>query len=343
MRTVAPAAPAYSHLARMSTSIGLYEHASHDAPRLEHGYCTDDVARALVVVVREPQPSDELAELAETYLGFLEAAVAPDGRVHNRRDERAWTDVASVGDWWGRAVGALGIAAANAHDPVHRERALQAFGRAAAQRSPDVRASAFAAIGAAEILRAQTLTGADAARALLTDSIAVIPTVAHRSWPWPEPRLRYANGTLCEALVFGGQQLGNAGIVDRGLALLGFLLEEETSPAGWLSITGTAGSGPGDARPGWDQQPIEAAAIADACFRAFEITGAPRWRDGVDLAWAWFLGANDSGTPMVDLETGAGYDGLQPTGRNANRGAESTLAALSTFQHAVALGLVGPA
>ncbi len=339
MSTATLAAPAYVHLVRMSTVVGMYEHAKHDAPRVEHGYCTDDVARALVVAVREPDQNAELAGLAEVYLSFLESAVAPDGRVRNRRDEHSWTDEPSIGDWWGRAVGALGIAAANAHDPAHRERALEAFLRAAAQRSPDVRAAAFAAIGAAEVLRAHP--DLDAARELLEDSLATIPTAAHHSWPWPEARLRYANATVCEALVFGGQQLGSAVLVDRGLELLAFLLDTETSPAGWLSVTGTDGSGPGDARPLWDQQPIEPSAIADACFRAFLITGAPQWRDGVGLAWAWFLGANDSGTPMVDIETGAGYDGLQPTGRNANRGAESTLAALSTYQRAAALGLAG--
>ena len=35
---------------------------------------------------------------------------------------------------------------------------------------------------------------------------------------------------------------------------------------------------------------------------------------------------------MIDLETGAGFDGLEPDGRNLNRGAESTLAALATWQ-----------
>jgi hypothetical protein len=43
---------------------------------------------------------------------------------------------------------------------------------------------------------------------------------------------------------------------------------------------------------------------------------------------------------MIDPDSGAGYDGLEVDGRNENRGAESTLAALSTFQHAREAGLV---
>jgi hypothetical protein len=36
--------------------------------------------------------------------------------------------------------------------------------------------------------------------------------------------------------------------------------------------------------------------------------------------------------PMYDPDTGGGFDGLTVTGRNANQGAESTLALMSTFQ-----------
>ena len=50
------------------------------------------------------------------------------------------------------------------------------------------------------------------------------------------------------------------------------------------------------------------------------------------MAWSWFGGDNDSGVPMIDLETGASFDGLEPDGHNLNLGAESTLAAVATWQ-----------
>lgn len=335
---LAPAlAPSYLHLARLSTGIGVFEHALQDVPRVEHGYCVDDVARALTVVVREPDQTPELAALTEVYLGFLEAAVAPDGRVHNRMDAGGrWTDAATVGDWWGRAAGALGFAAARANLPFHRTRATYAFLRVAQQRSPDVRASAFAVLGAADLLIGRP--DADGAWALLAAAVENIPTTASAGWDWPEARLRYANATLGEALIAGGVALGRDDLTDRGLELLAFLLHLESGPAG-LSLTGSAGRGPGELAPLWDQQAIEAAALADACARAFTVTRDPLWRDGVAAAWAWFLGDNDSGVAMYDPATGAGFDGLEPGGRNENRGAESTLAALSTLQHARSLGV----
>ena len=58
------------------------------------------------------------------------------------------------------------------------------------------------------------------------------------------------------------------------------------------------------------------------------------WPDGVRAAAAWFQGDNDAGQVMWDPETGGGFDGLHADGVNLNQGAESTLALLSTLQHA---------
>ena len=41
----------------------------------------------------------------------------------------------------------------------------------------------------------------------------------------------------------------------------------------------SAGWAPGEPRPGFDQQPVEAAAMADACHRAWALTGDHRWRE----------------------------------------------------------------
>jgi hypothetical protein len=174
-----------------------------------------------------------------------------------------------------------------------------------------------------------------AARALLTDMLAVIgrPKVDDPSWPWPEERLSYANASIAEALIVAGDALPNESALNRGLNLLEFLLRTETRD-GHLSVTPVGGRGRGDTGPGFDQQPIEVSALADACGSAFRITRQSSWLTGVDLAWDWFGGDNDSATPMFDPHTGGGYDGLERHGRNLNQGAESTLAMLATAQQA---------
>jgi hypothetical protein len=330
--TDAPPRLQYAHLQRLSDAVGLFEHARYAVPRPEHGYCVDDVARGLLVAVREPDPSPAIAGLTETYLRFLESAIDPAGRAHNRRSvDGAWMDDATVGDWWGRAVWALGVASSRAPAPLTRRRASRAFARLLQQDPVDLHAAAFAALGAGDVL----LRDPDHAAAVrvVRSFVRMVPLPGTTEWPWPESRLRYGNASIAEAVILAGLVLHDHEVRDHGLRLLRFLLDLEVR-GGHLSVAGTGGRGPEDQSPLFDQQPIEAAAIADACARAFEATEDPSWLVGVRMAWAWFRGDNDSEISMVDTETGAGFDGLEASGRNENRGAESTLAALSTWQQA---------
>jgi hypothetical protein len=114
---------------------------------------------------------------------------------------------------------------------------------------------------------------------------------------------------------------------------LAWLLDHETND-GHLSVTPAGGSDPWDLRPAFDQQPIEVAALADACARAADYVKDDRWSAGLKGAVAWFLGDNDAHTPMFDPDSGGGYDGLSAEGPNLNQGTESTLALISTLQHA---------
>ncbi len=332
-------ATGFAHLIHLSDDRAVFEHALLSEPRIEHGYCVDDVARALVVICREPALDETLRGLLRRCLVFTTAAIEADGACHNRMDvSGVWTDFADTKDWWGRAIWGLGVVATHAPDADSRSTALIAFERAVCRRSAAPRAMAFAALGAGEVLLARP-DHADA-RALLQDAVKSIgPTDRDPSWPWPEVRLAYGNGAIVEALLIAGAALPDDAALSSGLLLLDFLLRTETRDD-HLSVTPVGGRARDDSSPGFDQQPIEAAALADACARAYAITGDERWRQGVELAWSWFVGKNDNGTFMVDLETGAGFDGLHRVGRNLNQGAESTIAAISTRQNASRLGLI---
>jgi hypothetical protein len=208
--------------------------------------------------------------------------------------------------------------------------------RAGAHRRPaSLRSFAFAAIGAAELLSIRP--GHRGARSLLADAADRLEglggSVDDPVWPWPEARLTYANAVVPEAMIAAGHGLARPDLLARGLGLLGWLLAHEAAH-GHLSVTPAGGAGPGDPGPAFDQQPIEVAALADACARAALVDGDPRWADGVAAAVDWFLGDNDSGVVMWDPVTGGGFDGLEAAAANRNEGTESTLALLSTLQHA---------
>jgi len=149
--------------------------------------------------------------------------------------------------------------------------------------------------------------------------------------PWQLPRP--------EAVIVAGWKLGRDRVLRNGLRMLKWLLTVETRD-GHLSVVPAGGWGPGEVRPAFDQQPIEVAALSDACMRAATITGDTSWLAGVEMSVAWFLGINDAGVPMVDEQTGGGCDGLGRTGRSRNQGAESTLAMLSVMQQGRRLATV---
>jgi len=128
-----------------------------------------------------------------------------------------------------------------------------------------------------------------------------------------------------------GAGLGDDEAVDRGLRLLTWLLELQTRDDR-LSVIAVGGWQLGEPRARFAQQPIEVAALAEACSRALEATGDAVWQRAIEQCAGWFLGANDAGMPLYDAATGGGFDGLEATGINQNQGAESTLAALSTLQ-----------
>ena len=331
MTTLSP--PRFDHLIVMSDRWGTFEHAALSRPRVEHGYCTDDMARVLVVAIREARPSPDVRWLTDLSLRFLRDAQGLDGDYRNRRNSRGrWTDRPTVEDCWGRSVWALGTAAAHADRPWTRQIATIEFERAARRRSPWPRAMAYAAIGAAEVLG--VMPEHREARALLAAAADALPRGSGAAWPWPEARLTYANAVLPEAMIAAGSALARPELLQRGLDLLGWLVDHETN-AGHFSPTPAGGDGPGADRPAFDQQPIEVAALAEACARAAAADpGDHRWPDGIADAAAWFAGDNDADSAMFDPDTGGGYDGLHADGPNRNQGAESTLALLSTQQHA---------
>lgn len=329
----------FDHLARLTTATGLYEHARGTTPRVEHGMCVDDVARGLVVTCRELDPSPQVATMAGTYLAFLRDAQRADGLMHNRRDAAgAWCDAPSTDDHWGRALWAFGTAAACSPDEALAAAARRCATEAMRARSPHPRAMAYAALGAAQLLRVAPDDAA--AGALLVDVAAMLrPPLRDPSWPWPYGRLTYANAVLPEAMIVIGAARRDERLVRQGRELLAWLVDQQTLD-GHLSVVPAGGRARGDARPGFDQQPIEVSALAEASRSAYLATGDERWARVVGQCVAWFEGDNDAGVPVRDAATGGGFDGLEPASVNQNQGAESTLAWLATVQLAHAVDAV---
>ncbi|MGD0984234.1 MAG: glycosyltransferase [Acidimicrobiales bacterium] len=328
IETVAPL-PTLRHLARLSDVVGTFEHAKLDRPRPECGYCTDDAGRLLAIASR--LASDANAPLlAEVALGFLERAHVGGGRFRLRQGvDGAWTNDRPSDDSAGRALLGLGTAVARAPWTNLRDRALVLFGEAADFRSEHPRAVAYAALGAVELL--QAVPNHAGARGLVSDAADSMPGPGTSDeWPWPEPRLSYANALLPDAALAVAVAMGRQRAASDALHLLEWLVDQEMVE-GHFSFTPVGGRGRDGPQPAFDQQPIEAWMMTEACARAFAHTGDRQWANAACRSGAWFLGDNDVRVTVFDPATGGGFDGLEPEGVNRNEGAESTLAFVGTM------------
>jgi hypothetical protein len=124
-----------------------------------------------------------------------------------------------------------------------------------------------------------------------------------------------------------GVTLGRDDFVIAGLEVLTWLAEKQTADAGHFRAVGSDNfSRPFSPNLHYDQQPLEAWAMIDACDAADAVADTAAWRPLAVAAYRWFLGANDLGLAIGNAATGECFDGLMPTGVNRNQGAESVLA-----------------
>jgi len=331
------------HLETLSDEVGLMEHARLATPRRECGYTTDDNGRLLAVLARTDlrglgaQGVEESGlHLCRLGLSYLQRASLP--REHGFRNrlsyERRWLDNRGSDDSYGRALWGLGTLAARSFDAGLKEAAHKLFWSNYRLESPHSRSIVYALLGAVEMAELDKSVDLENQIRKWADQLrGPSPVPSQGRWMWPEPRLTYDNARYPEALMAAGVVLSDQRLIKDGLELLVWLVDIESTPEGHFSWTPVGGRSLANLVPGFDQQPLESWAMIDAASVAALLDG-PHWLGVGERARSWFLGRNDTGQLMVDLETGAGFDGLTETGPNRNRGAESTLAAVAAMSRA---------
>lgn len=320
------------------------QHAIGSRPDAVHGYCTDDVARALLVDLLHQRELGwaAVADSAWRNVRFLgEAFDGTSGRFRNFRGfDGSWLDGPGSEDCHGRATRALGEAIATAPDAEMVETAVSLFAQAlpAAQGLAALRAQASVLLGCDAAMRAAPTGRTALAYRLVAGRLrSTFQSRGASAWPWPESRLTYENGLPVQALIVAGRYLGSRQMVDAGLGVLDWLILAQTAPAGYLSPIGNGWWPSGGEKSRFDQQPIEATALLLAAESAWLVTDDGRYRTAMELAYAWFLGGNDLGLDIADPERGASFDGLTTGGVNRNQGAESTLMWLIALEHVRAI------
>ncbi len=331
-----------SHLRRLTDDTGILQHARFTVPSRAHGYCVDDNARALMVIVRAhdlDRTDKSLTELSSVYLSFLDDAFDPDTqRFRNFMSyDRRWLESVGSEDAHGRAVWALGVAAAWGQNPGQVALAEKLFHDAlpALDGFSDSRAISYPILGLESYLSRFENDEAlrDLMRRLGHRLLARFKDYATDDWRWHESELAYDNGRLPEALMACGRIVKDDELMETGLRVLEWLRDIQIDPSGgWFTPVGNQGWYAKSRRKAqFDQQPLEAAAMIGACIEAYQCTQDEEWTQLALTCFNWFLGTNDLQLSLFDHASGGCRDGLMSDGVNENQGAESTLSYLSSL------------
>jgi hypothetical protein len=336
------------HLLSMTDGVGMLQHSKFTIPDREHGYCVDDNARALIVAVaaQDLQPQDaSLDGLVSVYLSFLGHAFNSDiGLFRNFMSyERCWLEESGSEDSHGRALWGLGDAVKLGRNKGQVKHAADLFQRAlpAVEEFNAPRAIAFAIIGIhAYLRRIKGDSEVERMYKILSDRLmGRFRTYASEDWPWFEETLTYENARLSQALLVSGHWRADNEMLATGLRVLTWLEEIQYDESGrYFSAIGNDGWYPrGGSRAQFDQQPLEAAAMIDACIEAFNITHDEKWVTCAYRCLNWYQGDNELHVSLYDDATGGCRDGLEEQGVNENQGAESSLcwlmALLAIYKH----------
>ena len=331
------------HLDRMTDSTGLIQHAIYSIPRRDSGYTTDDNARALRLCVRlcSDRIERRMLDRVTRYLGFMQFAQCADGGFHNFLSyQRTWLDTKACDDCQGQAVRALAEVLASNLPDDHRRLARELIVALAPTlvevRSP--RAQAYI------VLAWEHLCRADVADASALENIAwcaarqlveCFDRCRSPEWQWFEPRMTYANAVLPHALFAAARRWPTERFLSVAESSFSFLDRETTSEGVFWPIGNVGWHAPKQNKALHDQQPVEAATMAEAALAAFATRNDDKYLSTFWRAHNWFHGQNSLRQALADVRRGACCDGLHASDINRNQGAESTLAYLWTEMHAL--------
>jgi glycosyltransferase involved in cell wall biosynthesis len=323
------------HINRLTDDTGIIQHAKYGIPNLKEGYCLDDNARALLMVLMAfRQMKDNRAlELSPIYLSYIHYMQNKNGTFRNFMSfNRNFLDDVGSEDSFGRTIWALGYLLGNAPNDAYFQAGSGIFFNAAPnfERLKSIRGIANTMIGICYYLK--TNPSDDSMTERLRNMAFKLVTHYEENespdWKWFESLLAYDNGILPLALLHAAGILNDGRINEVALTAMDFLTAH-TLKNDYLSIIGNEKwfKKEGE-RSVFAQQPIDAMAMVLMYHQAYHLTRDKDYIKMLYTSFLWFLGENDLRMSLYDFETKGCCDGFESYGVNRNQGAESSLAYL---------------
>jgi glycosyltransferase involved in cell wall biosynthesis len=324
-----------AHIKRLTDDTGIIQHAKFGIPNLKEGYCLDDNARALLMVLMAyRQKKNTLAlELSPIYISYIHYMQNKDGTFRNFLSfSRNFLDEVGSEDSFGRTIWALGYLLAFApNDAYYRTGKLIFFDASPNfEKLKSIRGIANSMVGISYYLRSKPNDDSmtERLRNLALNLVRHYEENSTPDWKWFERLLAYDNGILPLALLHAAEILNDERITRTALETMSFLTEI-TLRDGYLSIIGNEKWYKKDGeRSMFAQQPVDALAMVLMYHQAYHLTKDKEYLNKLFASFMWFLGENDLRMSLFDFETKGCCDGFENYGVNRNQGAESSLAYL---------------
>jgi len=326
------------HINRLTDDTGIIQHAKFGIPNLKEGYCLDDNARALLMVLMayRQKKDNKALELSPIYLSYIHYMQNTDGTFRNFLSfSRNFLDEVGSEDSFGRTIWALGYLLGNAPNDAYYQTGKEVFFNASPnfEKLKSIRSIANTMIGISYYLKSNP---ADDIMTERLRNLAKKLTTHYKEnkthdWKWFESLLAYDNGILPLALLHSAEILNDSKITKIAIETMNFLTEH-TLKDNYLSVIGNEKwyKKEGE-RSVFAQQPIDAMAMVLMYHQAFHVSKNKEYLNKLYTSFLWFLGENDLRMSLYDFETKGCCDGFESYGVNRNQGAESSLAYLISY------------
>ncbi len=223
--------PSLEHVARLTDDTGMIQHASFTIPNRLKGYCTDNNAKAIILMTRHYAQYSEpdALRLLDTYLSFILYAQDAQGLVRNFMDyNRIWAQPEPANDAFGRVLWALGTVIAAPPSASYISIAKQSFDRSIQHlQEQSLRGTAYSILGMCDYLH-QFPGASEIKRHLEMAADNLVKQHDRNScpdWHWFEQKLTYDNGIMSHALFSAHAVLRKPKYLDIAAVTCEFLLD----------------------------------------------------------------------------------------------------------------------
>ena len=325
------------HFQDMMGQYGLYQHATLRQPLLSEGYCTDDNARAVsMLVALEPLVKSSQKKLLERLVQrcwqfIIEAQKEPGMFLNFRTASGQWLPQDQSEDMYARVIRAA--VAIIRHD-LHSHRYEQAkqildavLPRTEKFIAPRAWAETIISLGELQLAKQSKYKEHPLIKKLTEKILSLWQKQASPNWQWFEPKMTYANAILPASLLAAHKVSGEQSLLEDAMHKSTAFLVDATIKNGIFIPIGSRGWYKKGGTPSTDnQQAIEAALMFEYLLEYFTSFPKKISLEQVIAPYLWFFGKNTGGVMLAKPEIGSCLDGLFHNGPNLNQGAESMLA-----------------